>query len=326
MTLPVLGIDISKKTFDVALIRDHQTLKVKQKKFENTNKGFNDLTLWLAKNGADKVHALMEATGTYADALAQYLFDNGQTVSVVNPARIKAFGQVELQRNKTDRADAILIARFGVRHQPKPWNPPAEEVLRLQILMRHLDDLIEQRTQIGNRLSEGRLTPEVEESWKTVLATIEKQIASIKSEVNDHFDKHPKLKTQRELLDSIPGIGSETAARLLGEIPHLSDLDSARAAAAFSGLTPRRHQSGTSINAPARMSKIGSARVRHALYFPAMAALRCNPSFKQLAQRLAEKGKHKMQIVGAAMHKLIRLAYGVLKNQKPYDENYQFGA
>ena len=141
-------------------------------------------------------------------------------------------------------------------------------------------------------------------------------------QINRHFDDYPRLKRQRELLDSIPGIGPETAARLLAEMPQLGEFDSARAAAAHTGLTPKRYQSGSSINAPTRISKIGNPRVRYALYMPAMAALRSSKEFKEFAARLTERGKKKMQILAAAMHKLVRLAYGVLKNQRPYDPNY----
>jgi transposase len=321
-TLPALGIDISKATFDVALLRDAQARKPKTRKFDNRPAGFQALLTWLAKQDAPQVHAVLEATGAYGDALTDFLHAAGHRVSIVNPAQIKAFGQVELQRNKTDRADAALIARFGWRQQPAPWTPAAPELRELQALMRHLDDLIAQRTQVSNRLTDGRLTPAVETSWQQVLTTLEAQIAAIKEQVEAHFAQHPQLQQQRDLLDSIPGIAAETAARLLAEIPHLAELDSARAAAAYSGLTPRRHQSGTSVNVPTRMSKIGNARVRYALYFPAITALRCDPSFQQLAARLAAKGKHKMQIIGAAMHKLVRLAYGVIKNQQAYDKNY----
>lgn len=321
-TLPVLGIDLSKATFEVALLREAETRKPKARKFDNRPAGFQALCTWLTKHDAPQVHAVMEATGAYGDALAAFLHDAGHVVSIVNPAQIKAFGQVELQRNKTDRADAALLARFGWGQRPAPWTPPAPAVRDLQALMRHLDDLIEQRTQVGNRLSDGRLTPAVEKSWQQVQATLETQIAAIKAQVEAHFAQHPQLQQQRDLLDSIPGIAPETAARLLAEMPHLADLASARAAAAYAGLTPRRHQSGTSVNAPSRLSKIGNARVRYALYFPAITALRCDPTFQQLAARLAAKGKHKMQIIGAAMHKLVRLAYGVIKNQQAYDKNY----
>jgi len=322
MTISKLGIDISKKTFDVAWLADPQTGKPKHRQFANTPAGFDALQSWLAKLGVGQLDAVMEATGAYGDALAEFLYQAGYTVSLVNPAQIKAFGQSQLQRNKTDRADAALIARFAWQHSPAAWRPPEPAQRELQALVRHLDDLIEQRTQVSNRLSDGRLTAAVGQSWEKVLATLNEQIEEVKRQINQHFDDHPDLRRQRELLDSIPGIGPETAARWLGEMPQLGHYDSARAAAAHSGLTPKRQQSGSSRNGPGRISKMGNRRVRYALYLPAMTALRCNEEFKELGARLSERGKKKMQILAAAMHKLVRIAHGVLKHQQPYDPKY----
>lgn len=323
--LPKLGVDVSKKTFDVALSCDAGK-KSKTRVFSNTAAGLRELQSWLVKQGATRVHAVLEATGAYGDALAQSLFDDAHVVSIVNPARIKAFGQSELQRNKTDRADAVLIARFAWRFQPEPWTPLSAEQQQLQALVRHLDDLITQRTAVSNRLTEGRLTQTVRTSWEKIQEALNAQIAAIKAEIEQLFAAHPTLQQQRELLDSIPGIGSETAARLLAEMPHLAEFESARAAAAYTGLTPRRHQSGTSLNAPSRLSKMGNARVRYALYLPAMAALRANDEFRTFKERLKKSGKKPKQIICAAMHKLVRLAYGVLKHQKAYEPNFAAGA
>lgn len=326
MTLPKLGIDISKKTFDVALVGDPRARQHKQHQFLNTLPGFQALQAWLSKQGAPQVHAVLEATGAYGDALALFLAQAGQVVSIVNPAQIKAFGRSKLQRNKTDRADAVLIARFAWEHNPAPWTPPTPAQQELQALVRHLDDLLAQRTQVTNRLTDGRLTPAVQQSWEQVAATINEQIAQIKQQINQHFAAHPTLQQQRDWLVSLPGIGPETAARLLGEMPHLAQFASARTAAAYTGLTPQRQQSGTSLNAPGRLSKLGNARVRHALYFPALTALRCSPQFQAFAARLTARGKTKMQIIAAVMHKLVRLAYGVLKHQQNYDPHYALAA
>lgn len=326
MTIPKLGIDISKKTFDVALVRDPDARKHPQHQFLNTPPGLQALQAWLHKQGAPHVHAVLEATGAYGDALALFLTATGQVVSIVNPAQIKAFGRSKLQRNKTDRAAAVLSARFAWENNPAPWTPPTPAQQELQALVRHLDDLLAQRTQVTNRLTDGRLTPAVRASWAQVAATINEQITQIKAQINQHFADHPALQQQRDWLTSLPGIGPDTAARLLGEMPHLAEFASARTAAAYTGLTPQRQQSGTSLNAPGRLSKLGNARVRHALYFPALTALRSNPEFQAFAARLMARGKTKMQIIAAAMHKLVRLAYGVLKHQQNYDPNYAISA
>lgn len=322
MELPKLGIDISKKTFDVALVRDPESRKHKQRKFSNTPLGFAALRSWLSQQAIPQVHAVLEATGAYGDGVAIFLAQAGHVVSIVNPSQIKAFGQSELQRNKTDRADALLIARFAWKHQPAPWTPPTPEQQELQSLVRHLEDLLTQRTQVMNRLTDGRLTAIVHQSWTQVVTTLNAQIAAIEQQIKAHFDQYPPLKQQRDWLTSIPGIGAKTAARLMGEMPHLAEFASARTAAAYTGLTPKRQQSGTSLNAPGRLSKMGNARIRHALYLPAMAAVRSNPEFQAFAARLAARGKKKMQIIAAAMHKLVRLAYGVLKHQQYYDPLY----
>ncbi|HVF11432.1 MAG TPA: transposase [Abditibacteriaceae bacterium] len=141
-------------------------------------------------------------------------------------------------------------------------------------------------------------------------------------QVKDHINGHPDLKGKSELLDSIPGIGEATAALLLAELGDMTQFSSARQVAAFAGLVPRIRESGTSVRGRARLSKIGSSRLRKSLYFPALAALRSNPFIKSLGLRLSAQGKSKMLIVGAAMRKLLHLAYGVLKSGQPFNPNF----
>lgn len=312
--LPVLGIDVGKLECHAALLEgDH----VARKSFANIPKGFDQLTAWLDNRHITKVHACMEATGGYSESLALHLFDVGHTVSVVNPRRVKAFGQSELSRTKTDRVDAALIARFCVAHQPAPWSPPPEELRRLQGLLRRLETLEQLHDQEGNRLEAPMLTQDVRNSINSLMATIERQVQEIEQQIRDLFRDHPDLREKRDLLVTIPGIGEKTAARILAELPDVAELHDSRAAVAYAGLCPAQFQSGKGSR-PSRLSKVGNARLRGYLYMPALVAMKHNAALRAMWNRLLERGKPKMVIVGALMRKLLALAFAILRSKQPY--------
>ena len=314
----VLGIDIAKAKFDVALLLPEG--KLRRKSCPNTPAGFAELTQWLARQGAPLVHAALEATGTYGDALAHYLHDAGHIVSVLNPAVTHAFAASQLARAKTDRIDAELIARYTATQHPAAWMPAPPEVRELQALVRRLDALQGMKTQETNRLEAGPVVAAVRASIETIIATLAAEITAVQRQIRTHLDQHPGLRAQRDLLTSIPGIGEATAAVLIAELFD-KRYKSAREAAAFAGVVPRVCESGT-LKAHGRLVKIGPGRLRKALYFPALAALRFNPTLRAMQARLRAAGKPKMVIVGAAMRKLIHLAFGVLKTQRAYDSTY----
>jgi transposase len=320
MTLLPLGLDVAKLKFNACLLREDGRLR--HKVFPNNPDGFSQLSDWLVKLGVERVHACMEATGTYGDSLATYLHEAGHTVSRVNPAAIKAYAQSRLSRTKTDRVDAALIASFCAERRPPAWHPPAPELRELQALVRRLDSLVEMRTMEENRLSSGIAVEAVRESVEELISHLSEQIKRTEQLIRDHIDRHPGLKKQHELLDSIPGVGEATAAVLLAEVPDIKEYRSARQVAAFAGLVPRERQSGSSVRGRVRLSKIGNARLRKALYFPAVTAPRCSPFFQQWAEGLRQRGKSKMAVIGAAMRKLVHLAYGVLKTGRPFDPEW----
>lgn len=309
-----LGLDISKAKVHAALIGEDGT--VRHKACLNTPAGFEALDAWLRRHGADRVHACLEATGPYGEAIATWLYDQGHVVSIVNPSVIHAYATTQQLRAKTDTVDADLIARYCHREQPAPWAPLPAPVRQLQALVRRLDALQGMRTQEANRLD---VTSEaiVRASIDTILQTLDAEIAALKARIHDHFDQHPGLRAQRDLLVSIPGIGDTTAAVLLAELFH-QQYSSARQAAAYAGATPYIRESGH-WRGRASLSRRGPSLVRKALYFPVLTALRFNPHISALRMRLLGRGKPKMVIVGAAMRKLIHLAYGVLKHQKAYE-------
>jgi transposase len=312
----ILGIDVAKLKFNVCLIREDG--KLRHRVLANTAAGFTQLSEWLRKNHVSRVHACLEATGTYSEALATYLSDSDHLVSVVNPAATKAYAGAQLSRTKTDRVDAELIARFCQTQKPQLWTPAALEMRELQALVRRLDSLIEMHTMEVNRLSSGVSTTEVKDSIERLISHLEEQIKRTEKLIRQHINKHPGLRAERDLLLSIPGLGEATVARLISEI-NFDQYESAREVAAFAGLVPRLRESGKSVRGRARLSKMGTPRIRRSLYFPAITALRCNPVIKTWARGLRERGKCEMQIICAVMRKLIHLAFGVLKTGKPYD-------
>jgi transposase len=320
MTESALGIDIAKLKFNVCLI--NQSGKLRHKVFPNTSTGFEQLTEWLSKQGVERVHACLEATGTYGEALSLFLYQAGHTVSVINPAAIKAFAQSRLSRTKTDRVDAELIARFCQAQAPPAWTPLPQEVRELQALVRRLESLIEMRVAEETRLSSGITVEMVRRSVEEHLAYLNQEIKRTEELIRTHINSHPTLKRQSRLLDSIPGIAQTTAALILSEVTDITQYRSARQVAAYAGLVPRERQSGSSLRGRARLSKIGNARLRRALYFLAITALRCSPFFQSWAEGLQKRGKCKMSVICAVMRKLVHLAYGVLKTGQPFDPEW----
>jgi len=314
MSETILGIDVAKKKLDVALMFNDRTLT---HKFANSPKGFKELQGWLRSLHIERVHACLESTGIYGEAVAEFLYEKSHRVSVVNPLRIKGYAKADLRRNKTDPADARLIADFCRVKHPDDWHPLPAEVKHLQALTRRIESLDQMLVAERNRLEAA--TGDVPPSIERMIETLETEIRNVQTLIKEHIDNNPDLKQQHDLLKSIPGIGEKTAPFLLGEV-EFRRFDSARAVAAHAGLTPRKDQSGTSLNRT-RLSKLGNGRIRKALYFPAIVAVKHNQVIKQLAGRLIQNGKTPMQVICAAMRKLLHIAYGVIKHNRPFDPN-----
>ena len=310
-----LGIDVAKAKLDCALrLADG---KFRNKIVENNLKGFQLLIEWLQKHGATTVHVCMEATGVYWEAVAEYLADQGMTVSVVNPAQIKAFGISQMVRTKTDKIDARLIAGFCFERCPEPWQPPSpgEQALRAMVL--RLEALQTMRTQESNRLEVAR--DAVKPGIAGHIEWLDQEIKALSRMIRDHIDQDPNLKDKRTLLDSVPGLGERTIATILAFYANPDRFSNARQAVAFAGLDPRQHESGSSFKGKPRLSKIGHSFLRKALYMPAMVTLYKTAWGKRFRERLAASGKAPKLIIGAMMRKLIHVAFGVLKSEKYFD-------
>lgn len=314
-----LGVDISKLKFDVALLGKNEKYKTKSN-FDNNINGFKELLSWLRSKTKIKPHICMEATGIYGDELALFLFNAGYPVSVVNPSQIKAFGQSRLSRNKTDKSDAKLIALFCRLMEPRQWQPISDSRRKLKAYMTRIEDLQKMIVQEKNRSHVAK--EEVLDNVLDMIKHLNLQIKKLKKEVTLIIKNDPILQHNYDLLIGINGIGEGSAVLFLATID-VNEFKNAKQLAAYIGITPKEKQSGSSVRGQTRMAKVGHAHLRKAMYFPALAARRCNPIVSKFCKNLEAKGKSKMASIGAAMRKLVHIVFGVLKNQIPFDPYYK---
>jgi transposase len=311
-----VGIDVSKDTLGACLLAPGG--KAKEAAFANDPKGHAALLAWADRHAqSPAVHFCMGATGPYSEAPAPALAAAGRLVSVVNPTRVKYAALAWGRADKTDRADARLIAEYAQREHPPAWQPPSPEVRELQALVRRIDDLTEAAAREKGRLASPALARAERQSVERTIPV--KEAARPRAQADGLVAASAALAADRALLESIPGIGRQTATTILAELPAVDRLPSAQSAAAYCGLAPREFQSGTSVRKRTRRSKAGNARLRKAVFRPTQTAVRLNPVLRGFFDRLVAAGKPKMQAIGACMRKLVMICYGVLKNRAPFD-------
>lgn len=321
-----LGIDVAKLKLDCALLLDTATGRRKLKTVRNAPDGYAELAVWLGKQGVGElaeVHIVLEATGVYHEAVALWFAEQGAQVSVANPAQVRDFAKGLAVRTKTDGMDSTMLARYGALAQPPLWEAPAQEVRELKALLNRLEAVeADLRRELNRRekAEAGHAPAVILESLANSIAFLEGERLRLQQAIDGHIDRHPGLRGDRERLLSIPAVGDKTANRMLAVL-HSRKFASAEQVAAYLGLVPVEHQSGSSIQRKPRLSKAGDARVRAALYMAAVVATRYNPDIKALYQRLIAKGKAKMAALGAAMRKLVHICFGVLKHQQVYRPN-----
>jgi transposase len=316
-----LGIDVSKAKLDAALLKADG--KYRCKVFGNDTAGFNSLLLWIETNvstGKAHVQVCMEATGSYHEGLALFLSDQGIALSVVNPLLVKRFSEADAVRNKTDQGDAKCLARFCQLKTPALWQAPSLGVRTLQALVLRLDTLQEMRQAELNRLDVAHAS--VQQSLRDVIAGLERSIKAVREQIRKTIDDDPDLKLRQDLLASIPGLGDKTIPQLLAYIGRPERFKTVKALIAYAALAPLIRQSGTSLNNNKGMHPQGHRDLRSALYFPAMVAGQHNPLIATFWQRLKSQNKPGKVIVAACMHKLLAIAYGVLKSGKPFNPNH----
>lgn len=313
-----IGVDISKETFDVAMLHQGQ---YKYHKLPNKQEGFKFLISLL--RSADIV--VMEASGVYYMRLACFLHEHNISVCVINPLVIRRFCQMRLSRAKTDRKDARMIAEYGKMEQPSFWSPEADYIAELRQLRAASDLLDKNRTSLlHQREAFGQLPvrcKEAENAMVRMIKVLEKQIAALELKMQQLVKQYHGI--MYEQIQTIPGLGKKTAILLIVLTGGFTKFSDAKQLASYIGTCPRIFESGTSVKGKARITKMGMSRVRAMLYMCSWSAKRCNSKCKELYDRLIEKGKSKRAALIAVANKLLKQAFAIATNNTKYDPDYQ---
>ena len=314
------GIDVSKDVLDVAVRRHDGGLETGR--FENDAAGHRTLVRWLIKRGRP-VRVVLESTGTYSLDVALALHQaRGVAVMVANPRAIKQFAGALMQRSKTDLTAAAALREYAARMPFVEWRPPAGEVLALRGIARPIAALVVERTRERNRLHALQATAErvavVLNDIEVNVRHLERRIELLTAEAVALVREHVTLHRAFERLTSVPGIATHSAVQLLPELLVLPDDMTVRQWVAHAGLDPRACQSGTSVHKPARISKVGNAHIRRALFMPALVAVQHDPHVKAFFAKLVARGKKPIQAYVAVMRKLLHAIYGMFATETTF--------
>jgi transposase len=315
--MPYIGIDIAKKSFDVAFpLEKGYTLK----KYSYDASGLTALRQHLPVESC----CVMEATGPYYVRLATFLYEQGIAVAVINPLVIKRFSQMRLLRTKTDQADAKLIAAYGELEKPALWKPAVSFITELQQESTVLEGLIRQRTALQNQLEAfnqlPHVSPEALQTLHTLLQTLQEQMQALEKSMERKAKENEGQALDN--LTSIPGIGCKTAIQLLIITQGFRRFANAKQLCAYVGISPRIYESGTSVKGKPKISKLGMGRLRALLYLCAWSACKYNQACKDLYERLLAKGKAKKLALVAVANKLLKQAFAIGTKQIKYDDSF----
>jgi transposase len=317
-----VGIDVSAKTLTAVRRRESGE---EEKEFANERVGHLELLKWAGKGA----RVCLEATGVYHLQLALTLRGRGVEVMVVNPRVAKDFARALGWRSKTDEVDAWTLVEYLERMEFIEWNAPSDAVLELRELGRRLSELVQTAVDEKNRLhakTVSGISRAVMADVKAHVAQLEKRIEQIEQAAVKVIQSDADLDEQFEILRRIRGVGRRSAIHLLTELAVLDPTMTVKQLVAHAGMDPRRYESGTSVDKPVRISKVGNARLRAILYMNALSAVRHDRGARLFFARLVTRGKKKMQALVAVMRKLLHGIWTVLQRRVAFDSAILFAA
>lgn len=327
----VLGIDVAQKELVTCLGKLNEDLEVNlyaHKTFSNTAKGFELLVQWVKKQTDQgvAVRYVMEATGVYHESLAYFLRNKDLEVSIVLPNKISNYARSLTVKTVTDKTASEAIAQFGLERKLDRWEKPSPTYKKIKQLTREREQLIKERTMGKNQLHAEQAEAEPNKTSvsrvKKRIEFLSKQEKEILLEITALVKSDEKTSSVVELLRSLPGVGSLTAAIIVAETNGFELIRNKRQLTSYAGLDVKEKQSGTSVKGKPKISKKGNRFLRKALHLPALAAIRHDERFKAIFVRLVSRHGIKMKAAVAVQRKLLEMMYTLFKTNEKYDKDY----
>jgi transposase len=326
-----IGIDISKSTFDFALIKENNLSLHISDEVSNDHSGIVKLEEFLKKQGLNMEETLfcMEHTGIYCRLLSHYLTERKYHVWLEMPVQI--IRSLGIQRGKNDHVDAKRIAEYACLKKDKAvlWQPPREIVIQINDLLTLRDRLIESRKSLKQPIKEFKdagfkdAAKLIESRCINTLKAIDKEIRQIEKDLDDLINKDSNLKKLYKLSISVPGIGKITALALLYFTNEYTLYTNGKQLSCYCGVAPFEHTSGTSVKGKARVSNFANKRLKKLLHLVAMSTLSSNRELSQYYKRKVGEGKNKMLVINAIRNKILQRLCAVMKRGTPYQLEYQ---
>jgi transposase len=330
-TKTIIGIDVSKLTLDAYCLENNQHIRI-----SNNKKGFEVLDKWFRqmKLSMDKIHVVCEHTGMYSQLLEDWLITKQIIYSIIPALQIKK--SIGIVRGKNDKIDASRIAEYAVKHPEKlPLPIPSLDralIRRLQTLVNYRDKLVVQRAGFMAVIEDFKSFKQLSEkdvlikSHRQMIKFISEQIENIEKEVDKLMQSEEHFNHNYSLLQTIIGVGKQTALEVIILTGNFLKFESARKFATFCGTAPFPYDSGTSIKGKTKVSHLANKKMKSLLFMAAQSAIQHDPELKAYYQRRVEQGKNKMSTINVIKNKLIGRMFAVIERQTPFIKLHQFAA
>jgi transposase len=325
-----LGVDVSKATLDVAVVKDGAMVLESQipNNTKSIRKFFKEVRKSLSMT-SEQMTVCLEHTGIYGFVLLDVLQQMKVRVCVEPATQIKQ--SQGMTRGKNDQIDARRIAQYAFknRHELRLWKPQRPVLQKLQALLSLRDRLVKVKVQLETPIQEvtGYLDADIAKSLasssKTAINGIEKDLERVEKEIKKLVDSDHNLKAQFNQATSVPGVGKITGLHMIVATGEFERIREPKQFACYAGVAPFEHQSGSSIRGRTRVSKMANMKMKRLLHLAAMSAIQCCEEIRNYYLRKVAEGKNKMLVINAVRNKLITRVFACIRHQKLYTKTPQ---